>query len=550
MVDGFHKTTSKAARFPWLRVSFFIFACAFLIIGAGPLPEKIWRKWKGNESKLNKRPSSEKQEESKEHSPDAKASEVKSSKEDVAKPVIPKPVIPKPVIPKPVIPKPPTEHIATSGGNIRTMSKGFTLKTKFTVDKDGNLASKERRRKDSYVASYELKITLPKPSTTLKSLEEVSPELGKILPGLKEAMPKAQVSPFFYQAYANKVKRIKSKSLSLSELMTQHNFYDCETILNLKHPKTGRRALLLQSEMDVVSDGSDGDRLPTMPEKIVNSSYYQPMTSYGWKKTGKTPNPLIKGWKGRIQKANAEIAKKGTSAERKAWLKMRIKKIKREIQDMQYRSYLIAEYDPFIVMPINMITSKTDRYAAHVGDYAVVIYKGKIYPTIVGDAGPSFKTGEASLRIAKQLNSRAGIYSRPVSDLTVTYLVFPKTAEKPHRAPDYAHWKLRCEELLADFGGLGEKVELFTWKNTLPPMVAEKKPQEDVEKKSQNSGKQEGADATSKEAKATEDSKAPVDSSKKSEVKPPVQSSGKKEGSKLKKSTSPSMPLPRGVFSS
>ena len=366
-------TTSKAAQFPWLRVSFFIFACAFLIIGSGPLPQKIWRKLKPDQSKLTKHSGSrgETSQDSKTQAPSGEKPPKLTGPKTTEVPLNPV---------KPIEPKPITHHLATSGGDIRRMSKGFTLKTKFTIDKEGDLASKVRKRKDSYVATYELKITLPKPSVTLESLEKVSPGLGKILPGLKEAMPKAQVSSFFYQSYDNKVKRIKAKTASLGDLMTQHNFYDCETILNLKHPKTGRRALLLQSEMDVVSDGSDGDRLPKMPAKIVSSSYYQPMTSYGWKKIGKTPNPLIPGWKGRIQKANAEIARKGTSSDRKAWLRARIKKIKREIQDMEYRSYLIAEYDPFIVMPINMITSKSDRYAAKVGDYAVVIYKGKSLP--------------------------------------------------------------------------------------------------------------------------------------------------------------------------
>lgn len=453
---------SKATGFPWLRVSFFIFACGFVIIASGPLPEKIYRKWQGSVKPRLVEPA-----------PRLTPEEVPDTISDRSPELAPTPPV-VPLVKTPIVPpvaKAPTDHTASSGGDIRKMSKGFTLETKVTVEK-GDLASKERNRDTSYTATYELKIKVPKPSTTLESLQKVSPKLGEIFPDLKEMLLKAEVSRFFYQSYENKTNRLKSKSTQLSELMTQHNFYDCETILNLKHPESGRRALLLQSEMDVVSDGSDGDRLPTMPEKIIHSSYYQPMTSYGWRKTGKTPNPLIAGWKGRIKKANEEIAKKGTTSDRKAWLKMRIKKIKREIEDMEARSYLIAEYDPFIVMPINMVTYRGDQYGARVGDYAVVIYNGKIYPTIVGDAGPSFKTGEASLRMAKQLNARAGVYSRPVSDLTVTYLVFPGTADK-FKVPDYEVWKKRCDELVADFGGLGEKYSLHIWKNTLPKIKSD-----------------------------------------------------------------------------
>ena len=100
--------------------------------------------------------------------------------------------------------------------------------------------------------------------------------------------------------------------------------------------------------------------------------------------------------------------------------------------------------------------------------FAVVIYKDKLYPCIVGDGGPTFKVGEASLRMAKQLNSRAGIYSRPVSDLSVTYLVFPNSRESKKYPPDYEKWKTKCEGLLKEIGGLGAGYSLFTWKNTFP----------------------------------------------------------------------------------
>ncbi len=442
-IDGVKNRGSKAARFPWLRVSFFVLVCGLIVIAQGPLPEKIWRKIKNI----------------------PKQETTRQAKEQPAKRVIPTPpVVPTP--PAPPVPKAPTDHTATSGGDIRKMSKGIQLETKVIVEKGGS-ASTERKRDDSYSASYELKVRLPKATTTLAELQQANPKLGTVLPGLAEMLPKAAVSRFFYQLYENKTTRLKAKSTTLNELMTRHNFYDCETILNLEHPRTGRRALLVQAEMDVVSDGSDGDRLPVMPDKIVNSSYYQPMTSYGWRKTGKTPNPLIEGWKKRIVNAETEIARADTKPDRKTWLRARIKKIKREIEDMEARSYLIADYDPFIVMPVNMLAFRGDKHAARVGDYAVVIHGDQIFPAIVGDAGPSFKVGEASLRMCKQINSRSGIYSRPVSDLTVTYIVFPGSADK-FQAPDYTRWHTRCASLLTELGGLGPSTTLHSWTNTLP----------------------------------------------------------------------------------
>lgn len=458
-IEGVTSRSSKVAAFPWIRVSLFVLVCGLVIIFQGPLPGKIWRKINA----LSK----DKQERVTEKKPSRP--EVKPAPE--VKPTPPE--VPKPVIPKPLI-KPPTDHIASSGVDVRKMSKGFMLDTKVTVEK-GASASTERIKDESYTASYELKIKLPKPITTLPELEKNTPGLTAMLPGLTEMMPKAQVSGFFYKLYQNKTERLKTKATQLNELMTRHNFYDCETILNLKHAKTGRRVLLLQAEMDVVSDGSDGDRLPVMPEEIVNSSNYQPMTSYGWKKTGKSPNPLIAGWKNRIKKAEAEIALADTKPERKSWLQGRIERIKREVQDMEARSFLIADYDPFIVMPVNMVTDRTDKYAARMGDYAVVIYNGQIYPSIVGDAGPSFKVGEASLRMCKQLNPRAGIYSRPVSDLAVTYLVFPGSADR-YQQPDYAKWQQQCSSLLAEVGGIGPDVALHNWASTFPASEKEDSP--------------------------------------------------------------------------
>ena len=138
------------------------------------------------------------------------------------------------------------------------------------------------------------------------------------------------------------------------------------------------------------------------------------------------------------------------------------------ITDMKIASFLIAEYDPFIVIPINILADRRDPYAPNIGDFAILIHEGTVYPAIVGDAGPSFKVGEASLRLAREINASATPYSRPVSDLTVTYLVFPRSADDPKRAPDYGYWRKRCGELVDKVGGLGEGVELYEWKDLLP----------------------------------------------------------------------------------
>jgi len=353
--------------------------------------------------------------------------------------------------------------------DVRNLRSGIPFKTEVSVE-EGGRASVERESDESYVASYQLKLTIPTAARSIAELETSNPKLSTMLPGLPALLENAQVSDWYHKIYENKAKRIRREANSLNQLLTKHNLYDCETILQAR-TSLGRKVFLMQADMDVVSDGSDGDRLPKMPANIVNSTNYQPFTSYGWKKQTQTPNPMVSGWEKRLEKGRAEMNASSTSAPRKAWLKDRLEYLKRGIADMKYRSFLIAEYDPFIVIPVNLLTSP-DPFAPKVGDYAVVVYGEKIYPAIVGDGGPTFKVGEASLRMARELNDRASPYSRPVSDLKVTYLVFPRSREATKSAPDYVEWRKKCEALLGEIGGLGEGYELHQWKDLLAPEPA------------------------------------------------------------------------------
>lgn len=403
------------------------------------------------------------------NSESAPVTDKRSSQPEAEEPVEPpKPEEPKTPLerdPDPIFPK--GRLTPPDGVNIRALSKGINLEVEF-VSEEGGLASVERKDDKAYRAHYKLQVRMPRASTTLEELSRVNQYLPEILPSLKDVLPKGSISAWYKQLYANKAERLKANVGRLDEVITRHNFYDCETMLNLRDQSTGRRAFLLQAEMDVVSDGSDGDRLPTMPDRIVNSTNYQPFTSYGWPKSSRTPNPMLAGWTKRIGNAKQELAAAGTTAARKAWLRDRLKMLERGVADMKVRSYLIAEHDPFVVMPTFIVKDREDAYAPNMGDYAVVIIGRTIYPAIVGDSGPTYKVGEASLRMAKEIDANANPYRRPISDLTVTYLVFPRSADERRRAPDYAHWRKRCQELLDEFGGLGEGLELHEWTKTLP----------------------------------------------------------------------------------
>jgi hypothetical protein len=352
--------------------------------------------------------------------------------------------------------------------DVRKLRSGIPFKTEVKMEK-GKTASRERVDDASYTAFYQLTLRLPTPARTMAELEGSNPDLSKMLPGLAALIGKAEVSGWFAKLYADKAARVRRDANTLNELLTKHNVYDCETILQFR-TADGRPVFFLQAEMDVVSDGSDGDRLAVMPDAIVNSSNYQPYTSYGWPKKSQTVNPMIAGWEKRLAAGEKELADKSTTTERKSWLKARIAFLKRGIADLKSRSFLIAEYDPFIVIPVDILSSN-DPYAPKTGDFAVVIYGTKLYPAIVGDGGPVFKVGEASLRMARELNPKATPLSRPVSDLKVSYLIFPGSHDADRGPPDYEKWRQRCHELLGTIGGLGEGFQLHLWQDLLPKPV-------------------------------------------------------------------------------
>jgi len=135
-----------------------------------------------------------------------------------------------------------------------------------------------------------------------------------------------------------------------------------------------------------------------------------------------------------------------------------------EVMTLKKFSFLIGSTDPYIVMPGAFARGKD---ALKVGDYALVVFAGVVYPAIVGDIGPNDRVGEASLRIAKQINVLSTPYNRPVSDLKVTYLVFPGTADKPFGPPDLEKLQARCQKLVDEIGGA--TVPLHHWENIIPP---------------------------------------------------------------------------------
>ena len=203
----------------------------------------------------------------------------------------------------------------------------------------GGAASVERPDPQSYVIDLNVKVRVPKPNEKLEELAQVTPNLPKLLPGLPALIGAGAVSPLFQQLYEVKVQELRQNLVRLDQLLSRHNFYDCQTILQLQEPKTKRHAVLLQAEMDVDADGSDSDRLPV---SAGGSTNFKPFTSYRWKKDTGTPNPFLAPTEANLKRYETEFALKGLTMERNRDLRIGIQRVRDEVDSLKQFSFLIA----------------------------------------------------------------------------------------------------------------------------------------------------------------------------------------------------------------
>ena len=365
-------------------------------------------------------------------------------------------------IPTTPTPEPTPTRPPVISGKLDTgkLFNGITLHS--TVETiPGADAATERTQADSYALDLRLQARVPSANKTIEELAKINPHLPTLLPGLASMLPADPVSPLYTQLYDSKVKMLRQNLARLDLLLSRHNFFDCQTVLQMQHPQTHRKALLLQADMDVDADGSDADRMPVGTGAPAN---FKPSTSYRWPKKTAAPNPYLAATEERLKRAEDEYALATTTAARKRELGNAVAELRAEVATLKKYSFLIGATDPFIVVP-GAFTHGGDPVKP--GDYALVVFGDSIYPAIVGDVGPNDKVGEASLRIAKQINTLSTPYNRPVSDLKVTYIMFPGTAEKSVGPPDLEKLQARCEALVKEIGGA--TVPLYHWENIIPP---------------------------------------------------------------------------------
>ena len=369
---------------------------------------------------------------------------------------------PRESIPTSPTPEPTTTRPPPIAGKLDTgrLFNGITLHSSVET-MPGADASTERVDPESYVLDLKLNARLPTPNRTIEELAKVTPRLPELLPGLSTMAGPDAVSPLFAELYNTKVRMLRDNLVRLDLVLSRHNFFDCQAVMQLQHPQTHRKALLLQADMDVDCDGSDGDRMPVETGAPTN---FKPFTSFKWNKKTAAPNPYLAGTEERLKKAEDEFAARTTTVDRKRDLRNGIAQLRTEVATLKKFSFLIGMTDPYIVIPSAFTHGKD---AAKTGDYAVVIFGDGVYPAIVGDIGPNDKVGEASFRIAKQINPQTTPYNRPVSDLKVTYLIFPGTADAQFGPPDLDKLSQRCQKLVDEIGGT--TVPLHHWENIIPP---------------------------------------------------------------------------------
>ncbi len=330
---------------------------------------------------------------------------------------------------------------------------------------DGQSAIAERQDAASYALDLAVKVRIPTPETDFLKIRALNDHLPDAIFGAQAASSPLRASRFYRDFYRIKIANLQQNLGRIDQLLSRRHFYDCETILELEHPASRRKALFIQAQMDVDTDGSDSDRVATVD---ASSSTFQPITSYRWPKRTAVPNPFLAGFEAKLRVMEVERDTQANSGERDRQVRDAIGNLRYEIGQVKKNSFLVAELDPYIVLPGFMLAQTSDPFAPKLGDFCVVIFKDQLYPAIFGDVGPNDKIGEASLRLGREINAAASANISPVTDLKVSYLVFPGSALTPPGPPDYAKWTERCAALMTELGGW--KGELHKWEDLTKPM--------------------------------------------------------------------------------
>ena len=319
-----------------------------------------------------------------------------------------------------------------------------------------------------------ISIKRPEAVSDFGTLRELNPKLSTALADIESLVERGTVSSRFRLLFDEKAKHIKRQKTL--DALSNYNYYDCATIMDLVHPETGRKALLIQAGMDVVTDGSDPDRAGDLADYhgALSSNWFQPYTGYVWGRA-KNKNPFGSYYDDRISEL---VGLKAEVDERNKELPIRAFRMVSELyqEEINHLSRVkkdnswglrnnprsvVAALDPIIVLPRNWFGKSAS--ISH-GDYALVIYGDRVFPTMVAEAGPTYKIGEASLRLAREINKDASGTQRAVDAFGVTYVVFPGTRKASRSEPDVLEINAKVRALVDEIGGLGDGAQFEVWR--------------------------------------------------------------------------------------
>ena len=187
---------------------------------------------------------------------------------------------------------------------------GVEIHSKVTTV-EGAPAVVERKTPDAYTLELDVQVRVPQAAQTLEQLAAADPLIGSLLPGLKDELPTSKVSNFYHGLYQLKVDAVNRTLARLDQIVSRHNFFDCNTILELQDQKTNRKALLIQSDMDVNADGSDADRASDVEGSTAN---FQPFTSYRWPKKTNKVSQFIPEREEKLKQLQSEYEAKDNAA--------------------------------------------------------------------------------------------------------------------------------------------------------------------------------------------------------------------------------------------
>lgn len=120
--------------------------------------------------------------------------------------------------------------------------------------------------------------------------------------------------------------------------------------------------------------------------------------------------------------------------------------------------YVDAERVPYISIASDLLASKGGPL--HVGDLAMVVYKGRTCAALVADVGPAHKYGEGSIALAAAL----GIPSSPRNggcSSGVVYVCWPGTAATPAWPRSHDDIAASVADLFASWGGADYAASLY-----------------------------------------------------------------------------------------